>query len=205
MRVIKSRQFKKTTSCAFDILTCVRIMANNNSSHLPKLIAFDLDGTVWKPDMYELWGGGAPFTKTSDPNVLLDTASSNVTLCGNIRNILTQIASSNFVDTKVCYVSCTDEPSWAEECLTKFCTDDGTTLADIVDKDINQIYKSNKKTHFQKIHALTGIEFKDMMFFDNEKHNCTSVSQLGVICIHCQNGMDKNVWSQALETFAASI
>ena len=25
----------------------------------PKLVAFDLDGTVWTPDMYMLWGGGA--------------------------------------------------------------------------------------------------------------------------------------------------
>ena len=24
--------------------------------------AFDLDGTIWSPDMYELWGGGSPFS-----------------------------------------------------------------------------------------------------------------------------------------------
>ena len=30
---------------------------------LPKVLAFDLDGCVWDPEMYELWGrGGAPFT-----------------------------------------------------------------------------------------------------------------------------------------------
>lgn len=27
---------------------------------LPKLVAFDLDGTIWTPDMYML-SGGAPF------------------------------------------------------------------------------------------------------------------------------------------------
>lgn len=30
---------------------------------LPKIVALDLDGTVWSPDMYMLWGGGAPFTQ----------------------------------------------------------------------------------------------------------------------------------------------
>ena len=30
---------------------------------LPKVLAFDLDGCVWDPEMHELWGrGGAPFT-----------------------------------------------------------------------------------------------------------------------------------------------
>ena len=33
---------------------------------LPQVVAFDLDGTVWTPDMYQLWGGGAPFRKTPD-------------------------------------------------------------------------------------------------------------------------------------------
>ena len=33
-----------------------------NLSTKPKVFAFDLDGTVWSPDMYELWGGGgSPF------------------------------------------------------------------------------------------------------------------------------------------------
>ena len=25
---------------------------------VPRLIAFDLDGTLWSPDMYMLWDGG---------------------------------------------------------------------------------------------------------------------------------------------------
>ena len=30
---------------------------------LPRVLVFDLDGCVWNPEMYELWGrGGAPFT-----------------------------------------------------------------------------------------------------------------------------------------------
>ena len=43
------------------ILLVIDAMESFNQSclKLPKLVAFDLDGTIWSPDMYELWGGGA--------------------------------------------------------------------------------------------------------------------------------------------------
>ena len=172
---------------------------------LPRLIAFDLDGTVWKPDMYELWGGGPPFQTTASPDVLHDSSSATVTLCGNIRDILHELStSSHWSNTKVCYVSCTDEPSWAAACLDMFQTTEGAPLSDSVHRDLNQIYKANKQVHFQNLHKTTGVEYRDMLFFDNEKHNCETVSKLGVVCIHCQNGMNSDIWSRALETFARS-
>ena len=33
---------------------------------LPKVVAFDLDATLWYPEMYQLWGGGSPFRKNPD-------------------------------------------------------------------------------------------------------------------------------------------
>ena len=34
---------------------------------LPRCLVFDLDGCVWDPEMYELWGGGgAPFKQNKD-------------------------------------------------------------------------------------------------------------------------------------------
>ena len=27
------------------------------------MLVFDLDGCCWDPEMYELWGGGSPFTQ----------------------------------------------------------------------------------------------------------------------------------------------
>ena len=29
------------------------------------MFVFDLDACCWSPEMYELWGGGAPFTQVS--------------------------------------------------------------------------------------------------------------------------------------------
>ena len=32
----------------------------------PAAVIFDLDGCLWDPEMYELWGGGAPFSDNGD-------------------------------------------------------------------------------------------------------------------------------------------
>ena len=61
---------------------------------VPQVVAFDLDGTVWTPDMYQLWGGGAPFRKTPDADALLDASGAAVKLCGNTRQILREIGRS---------------------------------------------------------------------------------------------------------------
>lgn len=36
---------------------------------------------------------------------------------------------------------------------------------------------------YQDIHAATGIPYRDMLFFDDEKSNITTVSKLGVTCV----------------------
>jgi hypothetical protein len=66
-------------------------------------------------------------------------------------------------DTKVAYCSCTDEPSWADECMRKFEVGGGITLESAV--DIKEIFKSQKTTHFKNIHKKTGIAFEDMIFY----------------------------------------
>jgi Acid Phosphatase len=89
---------------------------------LPKLIAFDLDGTIWTPDMYQLWGGGSPFTVDGDgTQQLFDRSGTPVKLLGISSHILETLKSNEkWSDTVVAWVSCTDEPTWAAECLNLF-------------------------------------------------------------------------------------
>ena len=89
---------------------------------LPKLIAFDLDGTIWTPDMYQLWGGGSPFTVDGDgTKKLFDRSGTPVKLLGISSHILQTLKSDEkWSDTVVAWVSCTDEPTWAAECLNLF-------------------------------------------------------------------------------------
>ena len=59
-----------------------------------------------------------------------------------------------------------DEPSWARECI-KLITIGNYKLQDIFEKDITEIYKSSKSVHLKAIAEKTGVDLKDMMFFDN--------------------------------------
>ena len=40
-----------------------------------------------------------------------------------------------------------------------------------------------------------------MLFFDNEMWNIREVSKLGVVSIHCPQGMTREVWEEALSVF----
>ena len=87
---------------------------------VPKLFVFDLDGCVWEPEMYELWGGGAPFTYNSKNGNLKDCSNKDVYLLGAVREILYDSKTNDkYKNSTVAIASSCDEPSWAEECLKK--------------------------------------------------------------------------------------
>ncbi|GMI04402.1 hypothetical protein TrLO_g9676 [Triparma laevis f. longispina] len=173
-------------------------------SNKPKLIAFDLDGTIWSPDMYMLWGGGSPFTPQSSV-LLKDCSNKDVKLLGISGEILDELKggvggdSIVWEETKTAWVSCTDEPEWAQECMRLFKTPSGSDLKSKI--DLEMIHKSNKQTHFNELKEVTGIGFEEMLFFDNERYNCDSVSKLGVKCVHCPEGMTLDIWNSGLRLF----
>jgi magnesium-dependent phosphatase 1 len=159
-----------------------RSMDLDATPQLPKLVAFDLDGTIWTPDMYQLWGGGAPFTVVKDgKQELKDVSGRSVRLLGVAGVILEELKTQPaWANTKVAWVSCTDEPEWADECLRKFKTSpSGLSIGETADS--SQIFKAVKTTHFKKLkEQYPGIDYTDMLFFDNESHNIRSVATLGV-------------------------
>jgi magnesium-dependent phosphatase 1 len=172
-----------------------------HAMNLPKLIAFDLDGTIWTPDMYQLWGGGAPFRYASNGKDLLDRSGSAVRLLGVTDMILHELKTHpQLQGIKVAWVSCTDEPEWAEECLRKFKTIGGVYIKDVVHS--SQIYKANKQRHFQSLKSLyPDIAYDEMLFFDNEHHNVQTVAKLGVKCYHADDGMTLDAWKEGLSLF----
>jgi magnesium-dependent phosphatase 1 len=172
-----------------------------NPKMLPKLVAFDLDGTIWAPDMYKLWGGGTPFMKTSDPKVLVDIRRTKVTLLGIIDQILHDLHTDPLLkEIKVAWVSRTDEPLWADECLHLFTTSGGVPIFDCAHS--SQIFQADKRIHFQNLKkAFPEIEYSEMLFFDNEYGNIESVKKLGVKCCYCPDGMTEAAWREGLNSF----
>ena len=92
----------------------------SSSTPLPRALVFDLDGCLWAPEMYELWGrGGAPFTLTKNGN-LKDRGGEEIELLGDVRNIMLELKTDEkWKDTVIGVASTCDEPSWARECIEK--------------------------------------------------------------------------------------
>eukprot|EP00927_Polykrikos_kofoidii_P028169 TRINITY_DN24632_c0_g2_i1.p1 TRINITY_DN24632_c0_g2~~TRINITY_DN24632_c0_g2_i1.p1 ORF type:complete len:211 (-),score=31.42 TRINITY_DN24632_c0_g2_i1:55-687(-) len=168
---------------------------------LPKCVVFDLDGCVWHPDMYMLWnGGGAPFQQRPD-GTLEDCGGNTVALHSGVRAAMNELVDDEkWSGVTVAAASCCDEPTWAHECLQKFVLNpQGRTLDDVL--TIKEIHKGSKTGHLTAIAEAVGCSLEEIIFFDNEQHNCTTVATIGVTCIWCPGGISDEVWRGGLETF----
>jgi magnesium-dependent phosphatase 1 len=57
--------------------------------------------------------------------------------------------------------------------------------------DYLQIYPGSKTTHFERIHRESGIEYEDMLFFDDESRN-KNVEVLGVVMHLVRDGVSRD-------------
>ncbi len=77
-------------------------------------VVWDLDGTLWAPEMYQLWGrGGAPFTVLDSGNVR-SVGREEVAVLEDGRRLLEELSRRGIV---LGIASTTDEPEWAMQCL----------------------------------------------------------------------------------------
>lgn len=175
---------------------------------LPKAIIFDLDGCLWTPEMYEIMyfmgGKGSPFRE--DPNNgsnLLTSGDQPVKLLGDVRSVFEEMHTQPcFGDAKIGISSRTDEPNWARELLEKFRVTtnekgEPVYLTDVLNGPI-EIAQDSKVAHFERIRTETGIDYEDMVFFDNEFGNCERVSSLGVSVVYCPKGVTRELWEMGV-------
>ncbi len=158
----------------------------------PQLAVFDLDDTLWTPEMWLL--SGPPFTKDSSGRVF-DRNRQHVYLFPEAQEILKEIHPS----VKIGYASRTEYPDWAMECLRLIHVFEKTTMLDIM--HIAEIYPTDKIKHFKNIQKKTGIPFEEMVFFDNEYRNIEDVSKLGVHCVYTPEGLNWKYWQSGLKMY----
>mmetsp|Transcript_13036 Transcript_13036/g.16716 ORF Transcript_13036/g.16716 Transcript_13036/m.16716 type:complete len:176 (-) Transcript_13036:211-738(-) len=164
---------------------------------IPRLIVFDLDFTMWDPEMYELHG--APFSYQDGK--VYDRAGTEVTLFPDVRNILMRIHSSEeFQNTKICSASRTEYPEWAYECMDLMDIEDGLKMRDLF--TFNEIYPGTKTKHFSNLQKTSQIPYDEMLFFDNCSWNCRDVATLGVTTFTCPQGLSEREFDQGLELYA---
>ena len=170
---------------------------------VPRAVAFDLDGCLWDPEMYELWSsGGSPFKKEGD--CLVDRGGVSVHLMGDARFVLKQLGTDiKFQNTHVATCSSCDEPSWARECLEKFEIGGGQIMGSVFHS--HEIYKaSSKQVHISKICASAQCKPEEVIFFDNQMNNCNAVVKMGVTTVFTgTSGVTRAIWEMALKEFPA--
>jgi magnesium-dependent phosphatase 1 len=177
----------------------------------PRLIVLDLDGNLWRPEMYELtWDGynHSPFTKISDTKVK-SQINTVVSLIGDVAELLDEFvleqhigkSRDTFTATQLAISSRTDVPIWAKELLSKFTLPRSQrTLQDVITGPWEISY-DRKVIHFQRLTKDTGIPWQDMVFFDNEYANCQSIAQLGVTVGYCPQGITRSIWESTMKAY----
>lgn len=175
--------------------------------HVPKLVVFDLDFTLWLPEMYEL--DGAPFRKNPATGAVTDRAGEQVRFFPAVDAVLSVLELDEQFrhETEVAVASRTTEPHWAKTCMrlldVELTATDGSSrkasLQSVVDYEA--IYPRNKRVHFAQLKEQSGVEYADMLFFDNEYGNIRDISALGVVCAYCPHGLSDGAWLQGMEAF----
>lgn len=142
---------------------------------LPKLIVFDLDNTLWSPELYQL----RKHQRTNQ----IPIAGKDVKLLKGAQAALDM--KQDLPDTKFAVASRTKSVDWAHSLLDQF---DIRHLFDHV-----EIFPGNKRSHFENIQRDSGVKFNEMLFFDDARDgkygNCKPVSQMGVLSVHCPSGL----------------
>lgn len=156
---------------------------------LPKLIVFDLDNTLWSPELYQL----RKHQRTNQTPI----AGKDVKLFQGAQAALDSIQTM-MPDTKLAVASRTKSVEWAHDLLDQF------NIRHLFDHV--EIFPGNKRSHFENISRDSGIPFREMLFFDDARDgrygNCEPVSQMGVLSVHCPGGLHSpDIFETALEKY----
>jgi magnesium-dependent phosphatase 1 len=160
-----------------DSSTCAIVPTGTLETPAPKLIVFDLDNTLWTPELYTL--------RNIERDGTIPVARKDVNLFPGAQEILQMIHDGKFNATQFAVASRTKSVDWAHDLLHQF---NIRNLFQYI-----EIFPGDKTVHFSNIRAASGISYREMMFFDDARHgkygNCIPVSEMGVLAVHCPNGL----------------
>ena len=178
-------------------------------SVLPKMIVFDLDSCLWDPEVYILNGMPSKAIKGKLP-------CGNEGIIGAADNQYTvKLHPGAFValnelrggDIKIAAASSSLEPRYSMECLRLLEVAPGVNALSCFDyMQIGRTGKltSRKTTHFKYLKEESGIDFKDMLFFDDcnwDNHVKDLRKTIGVIGFETPSGLQISDYRNGLALF----
>ena len=170
---------------------------------LPRLVVFDLDYTLWPfwvdthvtPPIKALEGGlkvkdryGEGFGFYADIAGVLDAVW--LSLLDTHQH--TDMAQMKQKGIQIGAASRTHAPDLGREMLKllKIPSSTSSSQRAIDYFDYLQIYPGSKTTHFERIHRESGLEYEEMLFFDDESRN-KNVEVLGVVMHLVRDGVSR--------------
>ncbi|KAN0138761.1 Magnesium-dependent phosphatase-1 [Lactarius tabidus] len=171
-------------------------------TRLPKLVAFDLDYTLWP-----LWIDshfGSPLKRDGDTlNEVHDRYENIISFYNDVPQILHRLRAAGVV---IAACSRTTAPALARRALTLLLVPpkDGDPESPVVPAitffDQKEIYPGSKIAHFKQLHKKTGIPYSEMLFYDDESRN-KEVASLGVTFQLVPHGFDNTTFEKGLASW----
>ncbi|KOC67394.1 Magnesium-dependent phosphatase 1 [Habropoda laboriosa] len=152
----------------------------------PKIIIFDLDYTLWP---FWVDTNVTPPFKKKGSNVV-DFDGQTIRYYKEVPEVLKHLSEEGY---ELGVASRTSEIQGAKQLLNLFNWEKYFKY--------KEIYPGSKLTHFSKIQAASGVDYKNMIFFDDEQRNIADVGRLGVTCIFVQSGVTVALVENALKNF----
>uniref|UniRef100_A0A0G4GFC1 CSD domain-containing protein n=1 Tax=Chromera velia CCMP2878 TaxID=1169474 RepID=A0A0G4GFC1_9ALVE len=189
-----------------------------DAAPLPKLIVFDLDNTLWTPELYTLRSLPG-YRDASGPGPM---AGRDVWLLSGASQALFELVNcERWAETELAVASRTNKGRWAHKLMRSFSVPvrEGKGIVSRLDPSQKEggrvsldslavqkeIFPTNKVRHLQNLREATGIEFRDMLFFDDadggKYGNCVPVSGLGVMSVYCPKGLTQREWRRGVKSF----
>ncbi|KAJ4403692.1 hypothetical protein N0V91_006392 [Didymella pomorum] len=164
---------------------------------LPKIVVFDLDYTLW-PFWVDTHVTG-PIKATEGGLKVKDRYGEAYGFYNDIGGILVALKAKNIL---VGAASRTHAPELGREMLKllKIPTSSGSSTRAIDYFDHLQIYPGSKTTHFERIHRDSGIDYEEMLFFDDESRN-KNVEVLGVTMKLVPRGVSRDVIDEGVRSW----
>lgn len=132
----------------------------------PKLIVFDLDNTMWTPELYQL-----KRTPKADRDIYLFPGT---------KAALHELATlPEWRETAVAFASRTNKVTWAEDLITRFEVADGVTMASLA--KYKEIYPGSKRKHFENLKRDSG-PYPPGSPYEPPKHSCC-INSFQVLCL----------------------